>query len=159
MKKAIFVAVSVAFVSAMMLSPAIADDLVPGAYAQQDQSVMGVGRTMVQIGAAARVLTGAVDRASGAGKSRSSATINGGDFQFGQSQTDQSWKAARTVEEAQVRGLVPGDCQGDNSDGQYRRQMNQKREGYMKENLVSNAQCAAIHATLKSGTDPGGGYK
>ena len=152
MKKAIFVAVAVAFVSAMTFGPAIADDLVPGAYAQQDQSVMGVGQTMVQMGAAARVLTAAVDRASGAGRSRSSQSGVNVDFQFGQSQSDQSWKAARTVEEAQVVGLVPGDCRGDNSDDVYRKQMNQKREGYVKETLVSQADCEAIHPTLKSGT-------
>ena len=69
--------------------------------------------------------------------------------QFGSSQSDQSWKAAKTIEEAQVRGLVPGDCQGDNSDGVYRKQMNQNRKGYMKENLVPNSMCAEIHPTLK----------
>jgi hypothetical protein len=69
-------------------------------------------------------------------------------YQFGSSQTDQSWKAAKTIEEAQVRGLVAGDCNGDNSDGAYRSQMNQNRKGFMKENLVSNANCEINHATM-----------
>ena len=73
----------------------------------------------------------------------------GSDFQWGQSQTEQSWKAAKTVEEAQVRGLVAGDCQGDNSDGKYRAAMNQNREGFFSGPLVSNAQCQEIHETLK----------
>ena len=55
---------------------------------------------------------------------------------------------ARTIEEAQARGLVPGDCNGDNSDGAYRSQMNQNRKGFMKENLVSNANCEINHATM-----------
>ena len=152
MKKAIFVAVAVAFVAAMSLGAAMADDVVPGSYTQQDQSVMGVGQTMMQMGARARSLTNAVNLASGAGNSRSSVSYVNTDFQFGQSQTDQSWKAARTVEEAEVVGLVPGDCRGDNSDNQYRKQMNQSRDGYVKETLVSQADCEAIHKTLKSGT-------
>jgi len=41
------------------------------------------------------------------------------------------------------------DCQGDNSDGKYRAQMNQNREGYMSEPLVSQAQCHENHPTLK----------
>jgi len=110
---------------------------------------MGVGQTMVQMGAHQRTLTNAVNRASRADRSRSSASGINVDFQFGSSQTDQSWKAARTIEEAQVRGLVPGDCQGDNSTEAYRKQMGQDRKGYTKENLVSNAACGEYHATLK----------
>ena len=151
MKKAIFIAVALAFVSTMTLGTAVADEMVPGAYAQQDQSVMSVGRTMVQIGARDRALTDAVNRGSGAHLSRSSSVGTGQDFQFGQSQTDQSWKAARTVEEAQVRGLVPGDCGGDNTTGTYRQQMNQKRDGYVKEPVISNSQCGEYHKTLKAG--------
>ena len=154
MKKAIlFVAVS-AFVGMLGFgSIASADELIPGQYVQQDQSVMGVGQTMMQMGAATRTLTNATNLSSQAGRSRSSVGINT-DYQFGSSQHDQSWKAARTVEEAQVHGLVPGDCQGENSDDAYRNQMNDKRIDpfgvpYMKENLVSNAQCAAYHPTLK----------
>lgn len=150
MKKAIvFVAVS-AFVGFMSLgSIAVADDVIPGQYSQQDQSVMGVGKTIMQMGASARTLTNAVNLASGAGRSRSSVGPINGDYQFGSSQSEQSWKAAKTVEEAQVRGLVPGDCQGDNSTDAYRRAMNQNRNGYMKENLVSNDQCGDYHPTLK----------
>ena len=134
-------------------SIASADDVMPGAYVQHDGSVMGVGQTMMQMGAATRTLTNATNLASQAGRSRSSVGINT-DYQFGSSQHDQSWKAARTVEEAQVHGLVPGDCQGENSDDAYRNQMNDKRidpigNKYMKEKLVSNAQCAAYHPTLK----------
>ena len=108
---------------------------------------------MMQMGASTRTLTNATNLASQAGRSRSSVGINT-DYQFGSSQSEQSWKAARTIEEAQVHGLVPGDCQGENSDDAYRNQMNDKRidpfgAPYMKENLVSNAQCAEYHPTLK----------
>ena len=152
MKKTIFFVAVSAFVGFISMgSVAVADDVVPGSYAQQDQSVMGVGQTMMQMGARSRSLTNAVNLASGAGRSaaNSSTGASGGNFQFGSSQTEQSWKAAKTIEEAQVRGLVPGDCQGDNSDGAYRSQMNQNRNGYMKERLVSNAQCGEYHPTLK----------
>jgi hypothetical protein len=110
----------------------------------------------MQIGASARAHTANVDLASGAGRSLSNAGSGGGeDFQWGQSQTEQSWKAARTVEEAQVHGLVPNDCQGENSDDVYRKQMGQSRaksalgDSFMNEPLVSNAQCGAYHPTLK----------
>ena len=154
MKKTIlFLAVS-AFVGVLGLgSIASADDVMPGAYVQHDSSVMGVGQTMMQMGASARTLTNATNLSSQAGRSRSSVGINT-DYQFGSSQSEQSWKAARTIEEAQVHGLVPGDCQGENSDGAYRKQMNDNRIDpfgvpYMKEILVSNAQCAGYHPTLK----------
>ncbi len=152
MKKAIvFVTVS-AFVGFMAMgSIAVADDVVPGSYGQTNQNVMGVGQTIMQMGSGARTLTNAVNLASGAGKSRANSNTgsSGGDYQFGSSQYEQSWKAAKTVEEAEVHGLVPGDCQGENSDDMYRRQMNQNRNGFMKEVLVSNAQCATNHPTLK----------
>ena len=135
---------------------ASADVLVPGGYSNVDQSVMGARtsgeafRTQVQIGTGARQHTAALDIASGAGRSMSNSGNGGGsDFQWGQSQTEQSWKAAKTVEEAQVRGLVAGDCQGDNSDGKYRAAMNQNRKGFFSEPLVSNAQCQENHETLK----------
>ena len=154
MKKTIlFLAVS-AFVGFLGLgSIASADELVPGQYVQQDGSVMGVGQTMMQMGASTRTLTNATNLASAAGSSRGQSGVNS-DYQFGSSQTEQSWKAARTIEEAQVHGLVPGDCQGENSDGAYRKQMNDNRIDpfgvpYMKEILVSNAQCAGYHPTLK----------
>ena len=152
MKKTIFFVAVSAFVGFISMgSVAVADDVVPGSYAQQDQSVMGVGQTMMQMGARSRSLTNAVNLASGAGNARANSNTgaSGGDFQFGSSQSEQSWKAAKTVEEAQVFGLVPGDCQGDNSDGAYRSQMNQNRKGFMAERLVSNADCEAYHPTLK----------
>ncbi len=148
-KKALLLAVCFMAVLAFGVNNTVADELVPGAYAQQDQSVMGVGQTIVQMGASARVLTDAVNRASRAHLSRSVASGINVDQQFGQSQEDQSWKAAKTVEEAQVRGLVPGDCQGDNSDSVYRKQMNQNRKGYMKEHMIPNAMCGDYHPTLK----------
>ena len=151
MKKIIsFLAVSTLLGFMTMGSIATADDIVPGSYAQQDGSVMGVGQTMMQMGARSRALTNAVNLASGAGKSRSSVSYSGVDFQFGSSQSEQSWKAAKTVEDAGVVvGLVPGDCRGDNSDDSYRKQMNQNRNGYMKEKLVSQTQCEGYHPTIK----------
>ena len=152
MKKVIFFVAVSAFLSFMALgSVATADDVIPGSYGQSDASVMGVGQTVMQFGASARVITNAVNLASGAGRSRANSNTGagGGDYQFGQSQTEQSWKAARTIEEAQVRGLVPGDCNGDNSDAVYRSQMNQSRKGFAKEILVSVAQCGEYHPTLK----------
>ncbi len=152
MKKVIFFVAVSAFLGFMALgSVASADDVIPGAIGQSDASVMGVGQTVMQFGASARVLTHAVNLASGAGRSwaNSNTGASGGDFQFGSSQSEQSWKAARTIEEAQVRGLVAGDCNGDNSDGVYRSQMNQNRKGFMKEILVSVAQCGEYHPTLK----------
>ena len=154
MKKTIlFLAVS-AFVGMLGIgSIASADELVPGQYVQHDASVMGVGQTMMQMGAHDRNITNSVNLASAAGNSRAQSGVNS-DYQFGSSQSEQSWKAARTIEEAQVHGLVPGDCQGENSDGAYRKQMNDNRIDpfgvpYMKEVLVSNAQCAGYHPTLK----------
>lgn len=148
-KKALVLAMCFVAALAFGVSSASADEMVPGSYAQQDQSVMGVGQTVVQKGAHARSLTDAVNRASRAHMSRSSVSSINTDQQFGSSQSDSSWKAAKTVEEAEVRGLVEGDCQGDNSDGIYRKQMNQNRKGFMKENLVSNAMCDDYHPTLK----------
>ena len=72
-KKAILLAVCFAAVLAFGANSAIADDMVPGAYTQQDQSVMGVGQTMVQMGAKARALTDATNRASRAHLSRNTA--------------------------------------------------------------------------------------
>ena len=73
MKKAIlFVAVS-AFVGMLGFgSIASADDVMPGAYVQHDGSVMGVGQTMMQMGASTRAITNATNLASQAGISRSS---------------------------------------------------------------------------------------
>jgi hypothetical protein len=150
MKKSVSIAAVFAFTAGLGLAAvASADTMIPGQYSQQDQSVMGVGQTIVQMGSHQRTLTDAVNRASRADRSRSSSTGLNVDFQFGSSQSDNSWKAARSVEEAQVRGLVPGDCQGDNSTEAYRKQMGQDRKGYMAEPLVSNDQCGEYHPTIK----------
>ena len=154
MKKVLTIVAVSAFVGLLSFgSIASADDVIPGAYSHQHVSVMGVGQTMMQMGASTRVLTNATNLASQAGNSRRQVGVNT-DFQFGSSQSEQSWKATRTIEEAQVVGLVPGDCRGDNSDGKYRAQMNDKRidpfgNPYMKEILVSQGDCEKNHATLK----------
>ena len=143
-------------VGALALSSiASADTNVPGAYDQNNNDhVMGVGQTIMQMGAHDRALTNAANIRSRANTSRSAAGVNA-DYQFGSSQSDQSWKQWKTPEDAGlVVGLVPGDCRGDNSDGKYRSQMNDNRidpfgNPYMKENLVSQDQCAEYHPTLK----------
>ncbi len=147
MKKSVFVFAILAVLS--FGSQAVADEMVPGQNTWVDSSVMGVGQTMMQMGASARAHTNNVNA-----KSRHTRRINpstGVDAyqQFGSSQSEQSWKAQRTVEQASVRGLVVGDCQGDNSDGAYRGQMGQSLAGYMKQPLVSNADCGAYHPTYK----------
>ena len=155
MRKLIVVALGIAFIATFSISIASADVLVTGGYSNVDQSVMGprtsgeAFRSQVQIGATARQHTAALDIASGAHRAQTNANNGGGaDFQWGQSQTEQSWKAAKTVEEAQVRGLVPGDCGGENTTGAYRAQMKQSRKGYLSEPVISNAQCGQYHATL-----------
>jgi hypothetical protein len=148
MRKLIGFLVAVGFLA--LVGSVSADEVVPGAYGQPDYSVMSVGKTQMQIGASDRAHANMINARSGAGRAASNAGNGGGaDFQWGQSQTEQSWKAAKTVEEAEVFGLVAGDCQGDNSDGNYRAQMNQNRKGYMSEPLASNAQCQEYHPTLK----------
>jgi hypothetical protein len=128
-------------------SIASADNLVPGSYAQQNSSgVMGVGQTMMQMGAKDRALTNASNLASQAGVARNIAGVKQ-DYQFGSSQSEQSWKQWRSVEDAGVVvGLVPGDCRGDNSKGP---RIDPFGNTYMKENLVSQADCEINHATLK----------
>ena len=155
MRKLIVVALGLAFIATFSISIASADVLVTGGYSNVDQSVMGprtsgeAFRSQVQIGAGARQHTASLDVASGAGRSMSNAGNGGGaDFQWGQSQTEQSWKAAKTVEEAQVRGLVAGDCGGENTTGAYRAQMKQNRKGFLSEPIISNAQCGQYHKTL-----------
>ena len=149
---------AVSFLFSFSAMNASADSVVPGSYANVGAAqVMNIGKTsgtafltQVQIGAADKAHANYVNQRSGAGRSLSNSGSGGGaDFQWGQSQTEQSWKAAKTIEEAQVYGLVAGDCQGDNSDGKYRAQMNQNRKGYMSEPLVSNAQCQENHSTLQ----------
>ena len=149
MKKVIFFVAVSAFLGFMALgSVASADSTVPLSNFSSDASgTMSVGQTIMQMGAFDRINANAVNLGSRAGTSRSISGVMQ-NYQFGSSQSEQSWKAARTIEEAQVFGLVPGDCQGDNSDGAYRSQMNQNRKGFMKENLVSNANCEINHATM-----------
>ena len=148
MKRVItFVSVS-AFVGVMALgSIASADNNIPGAYAQNNNAqVMGVGQTMMQMGAQQRALTNASNLASQAGVARNIAGVNT-DYQFGSPQSEQSWKQWRSVEDAGVVvGLVPGDCRGDNSKGA---RIDPFGNAYMKENLVSQADCEVNHATLK----------
>ena len=155
MRKLIVVALGLAFTATFSISIASADVLVTGGYSNVDQSLMSprtsgpVFRTQVQIGAYDRIHTAKLDIASGAHRAQTNANNGGGaDFQWGQSQTEQSWKAAKTVEEAQVRGLVAGDCGGENTTGAYRAQMKQSRKGYLSEGVISNAKCGEYHATL-----------
>ena len=156
MRKLLVITLAIAFAATFWISTASADELVTGAYANVSSAVMSprtsgpAFRSQVQIGTSARAHTAALDIASGAGLSHSNAGNGGGaDFQWGSSQTEQSWKAAKTVEEAQVRGLVAGDCGGENTTDQYRRQMGQNRKGYVQEPVISNSTCGAYHATLK----------
>ena len=132
---------------------ASADVLVTGGYSQQNNAnqVMSVGKTQMQIGATDRVHANYINARSGAGRSYSNTGNGGGsDFQWGSSQTENVWKAWRTVEDAgNVTGLVVGDCRGDNSSNAYRAQMNQSRKGFMSEPLVSQAQCQENHLTNK----------
>ena len=155
MRKFIIVSLGLAFIATFSISIASADLLITGGYSNVDQSVMGprtsgeAFRTQVDIGAVARQHTAALDIASGALWAQTNANNGGGaDFQWGQSQTEQSWKAAKTVEEAQVRGLVAGDCGGENTTGQYRSQMKQHRKGYLQEPVIPNDKCGEYHATL-----------
>ena len=155
MRNSVSITIAIAFFT-MFIGTAGADVLVTGGYSNVDQSVMGqrtsgeVFRTQVQIGASDRIHTARLDIASGAHRAQTNTNNGGGsDFQWGQSQTEQSWKAARTVEEAQVRGLVAGDCGGENTTDTYRKQMNQSRKGYMSEPVISNAMCGEYHPTLQ----------
>ena len=164
MRKLIVVTLGLAFIATFSISIASADMLVTGGYSTVDQSVMGprtsgeVFRTQVQIGAFDRSQTARLDIASGALRAKTNANNSGGaDFQWGQSQTEQSWKAAKTVEEAQVRGLVAGDCGGENTTDTYRAQMKQHRKGYLQEPVISNAMCGEYHATLKGPATVSGG--
>ena len=112
---------------------------------------MSVGKTQMQIGATDRVHANYINSRSGASRSHSNTGNGGGsDFQWGSSQTENVWKAWRTVEDAgNVTGLVVGDCRGDNSSNAYRAQMNQSRKGFMPEPLVSQTQCQENHPTNK----------
>ena len=132
---------------------ASADVLVTGAYAQQNNAnqVMSVGKTQMQIGATDRAHANYINARSGAGRSHSNTGNGGGsDFQWGSSQTENVWKAWRTVEDAgNVTGLVVGDCRGDSSSNAYRVQMNQSRKSFMPEPLVFQTQSQENHPTKK----------
>ena len=152
--KKVFTFVAVSALAFALSSIASADNNIPGAYAQDNNAqVMGVGQTIMQMGAYERGLTNAANLASRAGQSRAESGVNV-DYQFGSSQTEQSWKQWKTPEDAGVVvGLVVGDCRGDNSDDSYRKQMNDNRidpfgNPYMQENLVSQADCEINHATM-----------
>lgn len=149
MKSVSLVAVFAFFMVVGLGSVASADELLTGANVPVDQSVMGVSQTMVQMGARDRAMTSAVNNMSRTIMSAPGSSVNS-DYQFGESQSDQSWKSWRTLEDVGVVvGLVPGDCRGDNSDDWYRKAMGQNRDGYMKEPLVSQADCEKDHATVK----------
>ena len=106
-KQVLMVAVSAMVALTFTASSALADMFVPGASVPRDQSVMGVGKTIVEIGAKDRALTEALNQAS---KNVMQVNPNTGvDVyqQFGSSQTDQSWKAAKSVEEAHWEKGIP----------------------------------------------------
>ncbi|MBC8285103.1 MAG: hypothetical protein H8E32_14915 [Nitrospinae bacterium] len=152
--KKVFTFVAVSALALALSSIASADTQVPGSYDQNNNSqVMGVGQTIMQMGAHDRTLTNAANLRSRANTSRSQSGVNA-DYQFGSSQSEQSWKQWKTPEDAGVVvGLVVGDCRGDNSDGKYRSQMNDNRidpfgNPYMQENLVSQADCQIDHPTM-----------
>jgi len=153
--KKVFTFIAVSALALALSSIASADTNIPGAYDQDNNAqVMGVGQTIMQMGAHNRALTNAANLASRAASSRSQIGVNS-DYQFGSSQTEQSWKQWKTAEDAGiVVGLVPGDCRGDNSDDSYRKQMNAPRidpfgNPYTKEILVSQTDCEINHATLR----------
>ena len=91
---------------------ASSNNTIPGAYTQQNNAnqVMSVGKTQMQIGATDRAHANYINARSGAGRSHSNTGNGGGsDFQWGSSQTENVWKAWRTVEDAgNVTGLVVG---------------------------------------------------
>ena len=111
---------------------ASSDNTIPGAYTQQNNAnqVMSVGKTQMQIGATDRAHVNYINTRSGAGRaSHNSGSGGGADFQWGSSQTENVWKAWRTVEDAgNVTGLVIGDCRGDNSTDGYFKRMNISRK-------------------------------
>ena len=130
---------------------ASSNNTISGAYTQQNNAnqVISVGKTQMQIGATDRAHANYINARSGAGRSHSNTGNGGGsDFQWGSSQTENVWKAWRTVEDAgNVTGVVVGDCRGDNSTEAYFKQMNISRKGYDKKKLVTQAQCEGNHPT------------
>jgi len=103
MKKSVVLAMVCAFVLSLG-SVATADEIVPGASVHVDQSVMGVGQTMMQMGADDRAAASRVNAMSRTIMSAPGSAVNT-DYQFGQSQSDQSWKQWKTVEDV---GVVVG---------------------------------------------------
>lgn len=118
----------------------------------------GAGQSIMDIGASARAHTEQVIASSRADLARNNNVGVNVDYQFGSSQSEQSWKAVKSPDKAPVPGLVPGDCRGDNTSDAYRKQMGQSRDGYMKEHLVSQEQCEADHATIGGTGATGGGH-
>jgi hypothetical protein len=150
--KKVIVLISACMLLSFSAFNASADVLVTGGYAQSNNAnqVMSVGKSQMEIGAQDRAHANYINTRSGAGRSMSNSGNGGGaDFQWGESQQENSWKAAKSFEEARAHGITAEDCQGDNSDGIYRSQMNQNRKGYMSEPLVPQAQCHENHKTLK----------
>ena len=152
MKKVMMLFVICLFLGFNALNASV-DVLVTGAYTQQNNAnqVMSVGKTQMQIGVTDRTHVNYINARSGAGRSHSNTGNGGGsDFQWGSSQTENVWKAWRTVEDAgNVTGLVVGNCRGDNSTDTYFKRMNISRKGYNKEKLVKQAQCEGNHTTNK----------
>ena len=81
MKKSIVLAVVFAFVLGMG-SVVSADEVLPGAAVGVDQSVMGVGKTIMQMGAADRAATNRVNAMSRTIMDAPGTNVNS-DFQFG----------------------------------------------------------------------------
>ena len=151
MKKVILFLTINSFLSFAALH-ASADSVIPGASSTNGNTfnqLISVGKTQMQIGAADRAHANYINQSSGAAIPRNGTRGTRADWQFGSSQTENVWNSWKTVEDAgNVTGLVVGDCHGDNSSNAHRAQMNQNRNDYLKENLISNAQCQENHPTL-----------
>ena len=131
---------------------ASADSVILGASSTNGNTfnqLISVGKTQMRIGAADRAHANYINQSSGAAIPRNGTRGTRGDWQFGSSQTENIWKSWETIEDAwNLTGLVVGDCRGNNSSNAYRAQVNQNRNGYLKRNLASNAQCQENHPTL-----------
>ena len=117
-------------------------------YGRDNSTTMGAGESVMDVGAAARAHSANVIASSRADTALDTNRGVNFIFQFGSSQTEQSWKAVKSPDKAPVPGLVAGDCRGDNSSDAYRKQMGQNRDGYTKEVLVTQDVCEADHATF-----------
>ena len=147
MKKTVLIAAVLAF-TAPSFTPTNATAGEAYQNYSRDSSVMGVGQSMMDIGASARAHSDKEISSSRADLARNYSVGVNTDLQFGSSQSEQSWKAVKSPDKAPVPGLVPGDCRGDNTSDAYRKQMGQSRDGYMKEHLVGQAECEFDHATV-----------